>query len=64
MNALLQPEEIERLAQEAGMNASQLCMRANVARTTFWRWKKRKLTPSIAVYRRLIDALDQVEVAE
>jgi predicted transcriptional regulator len=62
MDALMQPDEIERRAKVVGVSAAKLCKMAKVHRATFWRWKQGNQTPSIATYQRLIDALCSVEM--
>jgi transcriptional regulator with XRE-family HTH domain len=57
MDELLTPSDIERIAAEAGITVPELCKRAGIAHTTFYRWKKKRTSPSIAVYERLRNAL-------
>jgi hypothetical protein len=56
MDKLLSPEDIERLAVEAGITIIELCKRADIAHTTFYRWKSGRTCPSIDVYERLRNA--------
>lgn len=57
MDELLSPEDVERRAAEAGLSLKQVIERAGIAHTTFYRWRSGKTTPSIKVYRRILDAL-------
>jgi predicted transcriptional regulator len=57
MERLLSPNDIELAAAEAGINVMELCRRANIAHTTFYRWKAGKTRPGIDVYERILDAL-------
>jgi transcriptional regulator with XRE-family HTH domain len=57
MDALLSPADVERLADEAGLSVAELCKRANIAHTTFYRWRIGRTSPSLDVYRRLYEAL-------
>lgn len=54
---LLTPEDVERRAAEAGLSLKQVIERAGIAHTTFYRWRAGKHSPSIRVYRRILDAL-------
>lgn len=56
-DAILSPFEIEARATEAGLSIADLCRRADIALSTFYRWKSGKTAPGIGVYQRLIDAL-------
>lgn len=57
MDALLTPDDIERMAIERGMLMAEVCAKAGVAQTTFWRWKNSKTEPTLAVYRRIVEAV-------
>ena len=57
MDTLLSPEDIERLATEAGLTVPELCRRAAIAHTTFYRWKNKDTRPTMAVYERIVAAL-------
>lgn len=54
---LLSPSDVERLAIEAGVSLPDLCSRAGISHTTFYRWKAGKTEPTLDVYRRIRDAL-------
>lgn len=56
MNELLTPEQIEARAEAAGLSMAEVFRRAEVAPSTFTRWKANKTEPTIRVYRRLINA--------
>jgi transcriptional regulator with XRE-family HTH domain len=56
MTELLTPDEITARAKKAGMRIREVCERAGINPTTFWRWRKGKTAPSLAVYQRLYDA--------
>lgn len=60
---LLSPADVERMAFERGMKLKQVCQRAGIAQSTFWRWKAGKTEPTLDVYRRVRDALAPSEVA-
>jgi transcriptional regulator with XRE-family HTH domain len=57
MGDLLSPAEIERLADDAGLSVAELCKRANVAHTTFYRWRLGRTSPSLDIYQRLKEVL-------
>lgn len=57
MEELLSPDDVERLAAEAGLSLKDVFDRAGIARTTFYRWKTGKNEPTLRVYRRIRDAL-------
>lgn len=53
---LLSPEDIEARARAAGITIADACKLAEIAFSTFYRWKTGKTNPSVEVYRRLCDA--------
>jgi transcriptional regulator with XRE-family HTH domain len=55
MADLLTPEEIEFRARAKGMNLAQLCEAAEIAPSTFTRWKAGQTMPTMAVYLRLAE---------
>ena len=63
MNDLMSPLEIERLAGEAGLSVRDLCQRAGIALSTFYRWRSGETEPTLGVYRRLRDALIEARAA-
>lgn len=63
MADLLTPSEIEARAAAAGMSLTDLCRGADIALSTFYRWKNGKTEPGIGVYQRLVDALPRQEAA-
>ena len=60
MDELLTPTDIERRADAAGLSIKDVCERAGIAHTTFYRWKAGKTEPTLDVYRRIRDALPPV----
>lgn len=60
---LLSPSDVERLAAEAGVSLPDLCGRAGISHTTFYRWKAGKTEPTLDVYRRIRDALKSLKDA-
>jgi len=63
MHDLLTPQEIEARASDAGLTMAEVCRRAKVAPSTFTRWKRGATEPTLAVYRRLLDAASPAEAA-
>jgi transcriptional regulator with XRE-family HTH domain len=63
MDELLSPADVERLAVEAGLSLKQVCARAGIAHTTFYRWKAGKTRPTMDVYERIRDAVRPAAVA-
>lgn len=57
MQYLPSPSDIEREARERGIAIGALCRRAQVARSTFTRWKAGETSPTLAIVERLILAL-------
>lgn len=55
---LARPEEIERLAAERGKSIRDVCAEAGIARTTFSRWKAGVTSPTLDVYRRIVEAVE------
>lgn len=63
MDELLSPSDVERLAAEAGLSVKDICVRARIAHTTFYRWKAGKTRPTLDVYERIRDVLRQAAAA-
>lgn len=59
MPELLTPTEVEARAKAVGLTMPEVCKLADIAVSTFWRWKHGKTNPSIDVYQRLIDATER-----
>lgn len=60
---LLSPEDIERMAGAAGIPLTELCKRAGISHTTFYRWKNGERLPTMRVYVALRRALRDAEAA-
>ncbi len=56
MSQLLTPAEIEARAKDAGMSIVEVCRKAGIAPSTFYRWKAGETEPTLGVYQRLYDA--------
>lgn len=56
MADLLTAEQIEARAKAAGFSIADVCKKADIALSTFYRWKAGKTEPGIGVYQRLIEA--------
>lgn len=52
----LTPLEIEIRAKRAGLTMKQVCQRAQIAQSTFSRWKHSDQSISLDVFRRLYQA--------
>lgn len=63
MQDTLSAEQIETLATSHGLSVLDLCRRAQVAHTSFYRWRAGQSQPTLEVYRRLITALREAEAA-
>jgi Meiotically up-regulated gene 113 len=50
------PQDIERLANGAGVFVSEVCRRAGVSHALFSRWKSGQSIPMLTTYKRLRDA--------
>jgi predicted transcriptional regulator len=51
--------EIEALADSANVPMPDVLKRANVARTTWWRWSEGHFDPRYATLRKVRDALNE-----
>lgn len=56
------PEMIEARAAKAGLTMAAICRRADVANSTWTRWKQGKGV-SLAVYYRILSAVEKAEAA-
>lgn len=56
------PEAIEARAAKAGLTMAAICRRADVANSTWTRWKQGKGV-SLAVYYRILSAVEKAEAA-
>jgi transcriptional regulator with XRE-family HTH domain len=63
MSALLTPDEIEARAKDAGLSLVELCDRAGIALSTFYRWRAGVTEPRLDVYRRLEAASEPAKIA-
>ena len=61
MDTIWTPADVERQAAEAGISLKELCARAEISHTTFYRWRSGATSPSIDVYTRIIKALRAVQ---
>ncbi len=55
--------EIEGRLSEAGSTASAVCREAGVARSTWQRWKCGAVSPNIATWQMVEDAVERICVA-
>lgn len=53
----MSPEQIERQAAALGLSLRDLCERADIAQSTFYRWRSGETEPNLRVYRRIKDVL-------
>jgi predicted transcriptional regulator len=56
MTELPTPAEIENRAKQADLSLSDVCRKAGVAVSTFYRWKAGKTQPTLGVCRKLLEA--------
>lgn len=59
----MSPEEIECQAAAAGLSLRELCARAGIAQSTFYRWRAGATEPQVRVYRRITDVLREARAA-
>lgn len=57
MNDLLTAADLEALAKAKPISIAEVCRRAGVAESTFWRWKSGATEPTLGIYRRLLDVV-------
>jgi transcriptional regulator with XRE-family HTH domain len=57
MSILLTPLDIEGKAAALGKTMADVCREAEVAPSTFTRWKRHETEPTLGVYRRLCAAV-------
>lgn len=63
MDELLSPADVERIAAAAGLPLKDLCTRAGISHTTFYRWRAGKTRPTLDVYERIRDVLRSASAA-
>jgi transcriptional regulator with XRE-family HTH domain len=51
------PTQIEATAKAQGMKMSDVLRRANIAHSTWWRWKKGRFSPRFATVEKIEKAL-------
>jgi predicted transcriptional regulator len=56
MSKIFSPEEVERLAADAGLSITEFCELADIAHTTFYRWRAGK-APRLPTYQKIVDAI-------
>jgi DNA-binding XRE family transcriptional regulator len=49
-------KEIERRAKASGLTINDVCRKADVAVSTFWRWKNGRTNPRLDICRKLLEA--------
>lgn len=57
MDDLLTPADVERFARVAGLSMAEVCRRAQIAQSTFCRWKAGHSAPRLDVYTRIRSAV-------
>jgi transcriptional regulator with XRE-family HTH domain len=60
----MNPKQIEHAAKTRGVRMSVILRAANVAHSTWWRWKHGKHSPSLAVVDRITKALEQKDYSK
>ena len=53
---MLHPDDITRIEKDMaarGVTAAEFCRRAEVAPTTWWRWKAKRTKPSFEAWQRV-----------
>lgn len=58
MDAQAMAADLETRAKAAGLNITKVCEQANVARSTFTRWKRGDTAPNLATYNKLVEIID------
>ncbi len=61
MSKTLPADAIERRARAAGLSLNELCRKAEIARSTFTRWKAGDNGLRVDSYDRLIDVIEAAE---
>lgn len=54
---VLSPQDVEAKARAAGLSITDVCKRADIAQSTFSRWKAGKTSPTLTIYQRIEAAL-------
>lgn len=60
MQAIPTPQEIEAAAERAGTSMIQVCKRAGIAYSTFWRWQCRGADMSSGRLQLLMDTIAEI----
>lgn len=58
MDRIVSAAEIEERARLRGLSMMQVTRRAGIAHSTWTRWRAAKSRPTLAVYERILAALD------
>jgi transcriptional regulator with XRE-family HTH domain len=53
-------KQIETTASQAGITMRELCQRAGIAHTTYWRWASGKSEPKQSKLAKLVQAAKEV----
>ena len=56
--------EMERVLKLSGQSAADLCRAAEIAPTTWWRWKEGKMDPTLLSWRRVLSEFDRLTKQE
>jgi transcriptional regulator with XRE-family HTH domain len=52
------PSQIQKAAKKRGVKMSAILRKANVAHSTWWRWKHGKHSPLMKTVTRIVDAVE------
>lgn len=61
MSDLLSAQAVADKAKAAGLSIPELCRGADIALSTFYRWKNGKNRPTMDVYERLCRTVERAE---
>jgi len=57
MNKIYSPQELVDIGAAKGMTTGDICRKAGVSDSIFWRWRRGETEPNLASYRALVAAV-------
>lgn len=52
--------EMEAKLSSLGISVDTLCERSGIARTTWWRWRERRVSPNMAVWDTVVETFNDM----
>lgn len=61
MDALPTPKIVRDSAEAVGLSMSELCRRAKIAPSTFWKWQAGEHSPKLSVIQKWLSVIEEAK---